>query len=548
MLDRFTVTQRLWLTFSAIIGVFVIVGGLVWSNSTKVEDASDKVVNVSQPKAAELLILLDTYYQFRIKTLNNIALTDQQGMSKEYDEYQNKYKQRFEDSLGKLEKMVNANPGSADEPGLVSEIRRTVKPALDETDKVMKLALENKSEQAIHQMLSGARPKLKELETALKAHLEFNQKRNRERGQLVNDLAHEMRSNSLAGSLVAMFLAILLGWIVSNSIRRPLEETVQAMERVANYDLTINLNRNTTHNNELVRLQTATMKMAEALNAMLKDLSLQSIELNKAASSLKEASGQVSIGADRQSEATASMAAALEEMSTSINHVSDLSAEAHRISIDSGRVATEGGITIKTMVNDISFIADSIGKAEVVASELLQASDKISSVTAVIKDVADQTNLLALNAAIEAARAGEQGRGFAVVADEVRKLAERTTLSTSEINAAIGGMQDSARNMSSQMAASVGQVREGMTMANQAGESVEAINSRVDQVGGVVNEVSSALKEQAAASNEIAARVESIVEMIDQTTAAMAAVADTAVQLESLAERIAGDIGKFRVI
>ncbi|MCH2220924.1 MAG: methyl-accepting chemotaxis protein [Dechloromonas sp.] len=160
--------------------------------------------------------------------------------------------------------------------------------------------------------------------------------------------------------------------------------------------------------------------------------------------------------------------------------------------------------------------------------------------------MADQTNLLALNAAIEAARAGETGRGFAVVADEVRKLAERTTASAQEITNMVNGIQERARRMSGSMAQTVNQMREGMQMAEQAGEVMSSINDGAKQVTSVIDDVAVALKEQASASHDLANRVELIVQMVDENSSAVSSVAGSAGQLDHLAGDLLSAVSRFK--
>ncbi|MGL4997215.1 MAG: methyl-accepting chemotaxis protein, partial [Deefgea sp.] len=188
-----------------------------------------------------------------------------------------------------------------------------------------------------------------------------------------------------------------------------------------------------------------------------------------------------------------------------------------------------------------------IRHAAISAEELDSSSVRISSITMVIKDVADQTNLLALNAAIEAARAGEQGRGFAVVADEVRKLAEKTGQSAQEIAAMINTIQHGAKQMAEQMRVSVKDVEAGMQVAHNAGQAMNLITGSANSVASVIEDVNVALTEQASASQMLANRVENIVQMIDSNTRSTSEVAATANTLDSMADTLRSNISRYRV-
>jgi methyl-accepting chemotaxis protein len=165
----------------------------------------------------------------------------------------------------------------------------------------------------------------------------------------------------------------------------------------------------------------------------------------------------------------------------------------------------------------------------------------------VIREVADQTNLLALNAAIEAARAGEAGRGFAVVADEVRKLAERTGKSTQDIASVIEKVQQATGAVVTRMERAVAEVRKGATLSKQAGEAISAIRRDASRVVGAVEEIGTALREQSTASTDIAKRVEQIAQMGEENSVAVEQSAVVASSLENLASRLQTVAGRFRM-
>jgi methyl-accepting chemotaxis protein len=241
------------------------------------------------------------------------------------------------------------------------------------------------------------------------------------------------------------------------------------------------------------------------------------------------------------------MAASVEEMTVSINTVASSAGDAQTMAQRAGAVSDEGGQIIERTAAEMGAIAEAVAQASQVIQALGNDSQQISSVVQVIKEVADQTNLLALNAAIEAARAGEQGRGFAVVADEVRKLAERTAQSTGDISTIIGKIQVSSKEAVDEMERVVKQVESGQVLAQNAGERMAAIREETGRVSSAVTEISNALKEQSLASQDIAKHVESIAQMTDENSTAAEEAASGALRLNQLSDSVASTVAQFKI-
>ena len=348
----------------------------------------------------------------------------------------------------------------------------------------------------------------------------------------------------LVGGLIATVLAISVAFMLSRSIAGRLQQVVEVARNVAQGRLDSNIER--AGSDEIGTLLNAFATMQERLREMIGQIRAGAVQLVSAAQNISSASTQLSVSTQEQSQAASSMAATVEELTVSINHVADNANEAHGLSSDSGRQSAEGGAVIQETLVSMQRIADTVQGAAVQIAELGQHSDQISSIVNVIKEIADQTNLLALNAAIEAARAGEQGRGFAVVADEVRLLAQRTANSTQEITEMIKKIQLGTRSAVSNMEIGVQQVSSGVEQASQAGKAIVAIRQASASVVGVVDQISLALREQTVASQDVARNVERIAHMSMENSEAVADTSRTAQGLQQLAVSLEKHVASFR--
>ncbi len=287
--------------------------------------------------------------------------------------------------------------------------------------------------------------------------------------------------------------------------------------------------------------------MAVALSRLIGKIQASAGEVSDAASRMADSSARINEGSQQQSEAAASMAAAIEQSTVGINHIAEFAHDAQAMSSEAGRLSDQGGDIVNRTVAEMQAIAATVKQAAQLIEELGRQSGNISAIVNVIKEIADQTNLLALNAAIEAARAGEQGRGFAVVADEVRKLAERTSSSTQDISTMIAAIQNGTAQAVTSMQDGVARVAGGVELAHAAGTAMEKVRAGTARVVDSISEISRALKEQGAASNEIAGNVERIAQMADENHAVIAQTASTAQQLERLAAALQDEVRRYRV-
>ncbi|MBX9961444.1 MAG: methyl-accepting chemotaxis protein [Burkholderiales bacterium] len=360
-------------------------------------------------------------------------------------------------------------------------------------------------------------------------------------------IAESKRMQALAVGAIALGLVLGIGlaWLIIRSITRPLDAAVAIADRIAGGDLSGEIE--VRGKDETALLLQSFSRMQHSLRTLVGEINGGVEQLSSAATELAAAAHQVAQASDAQSEAASSMAASVEEMTVSITHISDRATDTQAISSETGRLSREGGAVVRRSADEMELIAESVNQSATSVRLLGEKSKEIAHIVSVIKDIADQTNLLALNAAIEAARAGEQGRGFAVVADEVRKLSEKTAGSTNEIAAMIQAIADGTQHAVSTMEEGVTKVGAGVALAREAGQSIVGIEDGSARLLGAVIDISSALKEQSQASNDIAKHVERIAQMTEENSVAVRETAKASQALEDLATSLQASAGRFRV-
>ncbi|HEX5802285.1 MAG TPA: methyl-accepting chemotaxis protein [Azospira sp.] len=543
MINRLTIGQQLTLAFTVVVGLFVAVAAWTAFSLANVDRAAERIASVSLAKEAYIAQLADAFQQMQTAVRNNIIFTDAEVMKREQAVYLAE-KKRFIDALQGLEKIAAESDADSAERDLLRRIASGFEAAVVPQDKAMEEAMQFLSSVAMGILQNDGGPKMQKVAAAIGEARQLVQAQSRARAADIVDESGRTRVVTLSLAGVAALVAAVLGVWLTASVRGPLAETVTLMERMAAGDLTGRVSGS--GGREIQRVQQAAARTASELTRILAGMRGDAARLKSAASNLSGAAEGTGRGSRQQVEAAGAMAATLQEMVERIEHIAGLGSEAQTVSADAGRQAADGADLIRTMVNEIHSISALVSESAATVSTLGQDSEKISKITVVIRDVADQTNLLALNAAIEAARAGEAGRGFAVVADEVRKLAETTNHSAREIAEMISAIQGGTRSMATQMERSVERVEAGLQVATAAGDAMAAIDAGAARVIAVIDEVSSALHEQSGASREVSGRVERIVEMIDQNDRATAAVADTARELDQLAGSLETGLAHFR--
>ncbi|HUW49480.1 MAG TPA: methyl-accepting chemotaxis protein [Sulfuricella sp.] len=346
------------------------------------------------------------------------------------------------------------------------------------------------------------------------------------------------------GLMIPVILFIYL--FITRSVTMPLQKVSHGLCDIAEGEGDLTRRLEVEGTDEIGETAIAFNAFMDKLQAIIREVQASTDHVLSTAASLASVSVQVAANSRQQSEEAYDMATKVEIMTFNIDSVAGQAEQVQAVSAESSNLSTHGSGVIHSAAAEMGKITEAVNESSAIIQDLGQQSNQISAIVNVIKEIADQTNLLALNAAIEAARAGEQGRGFAVVADEVRKLAERTSKSTQEITEMIGKIQHGTAMAISSMEAGVERVNVGASLAHQAEEAINQIKSGVQQVVEAVSDISVALKEQSQTNTENSQKVESIARLSEDNSNSFQEIANTISSLENLADNLHNAVGRFK--
>jgi methyl-accepting chemotaxis protein len=345
--------------------------------------------------------------------------------------------------------------------------------------------------------------------------------------------------------LQAVAMIGLIAWLFARQIGRPLETAQGVIAGIAAGDLSQVVT--TDREDEIGAMLRSVETMRASLSGMIGAVRHAAAELGAHATSLSEAARHTGTSAQEQSASANSIAAAIEQLHASLTAVDGNAAEVQQFANKAGEQSKLSGRVISEATGEMRKIAERVGESAQVVQALAGAAGNISDIVRVIQGLAEQTNLLALNAAIEAARAGEAGRGFAVVADEVRKLAEGTRQATERISGVVSSIQTHSAEAAQSMEAANAQVDHGVRLADEAQLATDTISKGADDLTAQLHAIALSLREQNAAGSDIARNVETVARKSEETALDAAKVADEVARMEDLARELGETVERFRL-
>jgi len=539
MFSNIKIGSRLALGFAVMLLLMITISGIAISSFIKMNDKVNIITTDNWPKAVTLNAVQERINASARALRSAIIFEAQEEIKQELD----KMKVTRADTntyFEKLDKEIVSAEGKAmltEIKGHRSAYAAAQKVVLDNIDKGNKAeaALALKKLVPLQDIYFNAVSKLiaqqgKELNLA---------------GDVVEDTYKKAKISIFIALIISLISATIIAYLITRSITMPLYKAVEVNKSIANGNLSVEVIVD--RKDEIGQLNESAKHMVENLRKIITHLAATSDQVASAATELHSTSEQMATASEEVAAQAGTVATAGEEMAATSGDIAQNCNMAADGSKRASVKASEGAEVVKKTVDVMGRIANKVQSSAKTVESLGERSDQIGEIVSTIEDIADQTNLLALNAAIEAARAGEQGRGFAVVADEVRALAERTTKATKEISNMIKSIQKETKSAVLVMEEGVLEVATGTDEAAKSGAALQEILDQINDVNMQVSQIATAAEEQTATTSEISNNIHQMSEVVQQTARGAMDTSESARGLSLLADDLKGIVSQFKL-
>jgi methyl-accepting chemotaxis protein len=532
--------KRLGLGFGILIGISVLLCLVAFMNVRDIDSKAEEITKVTLEKtiAANNIIsaVKSVYLSFAVMTsTNDPSLVNAE---KENIAGQRKFYIAEIERLNKLETAAGAKEA-------IKKFKEDIAKARNVNDRFTQLLDAGARDEAAGYFVRGVQPLSKKIVASMENLVKLQDKSMMAKLQEMMDNNKKVKLAFLVFCLVSIGIGITLSVILTKSITYPIKGSVWAANRMAGGDLTLEFKN--TRKDEFGEEMEGVKEMIRKWRILIKGVKDAALSISSASHELSASAEQMSKGSGDQAGRVTQVATATDEMSQTVGEIAHNTQSIATSAEDTVKVAKEGEIVVGQSVQEVREIAQRIDESAQSVRTLGERSTQIGEIINVINDIADQTNLLALNAAIEAARAGEQGRGFAVVADEVRKLAERTANSTSEIGSMISAIQSDVEKSVTLMNDVTKKVEAGVELSGRAGDSLHVIVKSVDGLLEMVRQIASATEEMSATSMEISSDIVQIASSSKETSASSEQTAKASIELSRLSSDLETMVNQFKV-
>jgi len=539
MFKNLTIGKKLIVGFGVLIflllifgGVTVIQLGIIKKDATDIDERIEKVNNSVGIRRAAIAIFSSVRDMLIIDDMKK-----KEEAKKSIEENRAKYKELIE----AIKKATYTKEGMT----LLQNIEEALKDAAHYNNQVVELVMAGKKQEAIALYYKEVNPRIAKLEKTLDEEVIFQRKGlNASLNEMNNVIKKEIVTVVIL-TVSGLIVGALFATLISRSISKPVAELKDAIERIGQGDLTVEIKAES--KDEIGVISNSLTQAISSIKNLIGQSKTISSSLASSSEQLSATTEEISRNLKSQTERASQIASAAEEMSQTVVDIAKNASNIAEVSVTTANVAKEGkDMTINT-AGEIKVIEDSVNKLSGIVNDLGERSRQIGDIVTVIKDIADQTNLLALNAAIEAARAGEQGRGFAVVADEVRKLAERTAKATDEIADMIRGIQTEVNVAEQSMEDATKKVASGVELSEKAANTLTQILNKAQELQSMIQQIASATEEMSSVTDHITQDIGGIAEGSKEISVAVDQSAQTASDIARLGGELNAAIGRFKV-